>query len=93
MTTVLIRCRVADYDTWKPLYDRAFEATPEVTSFRVWRRQDDPNHVTIVETFESRAVAEAITTSQATQEAMASDGVEMSSVEVDYLDEADAAER
>ena len=93
MTTVLIRCRVADYDAWKPRYDHAFEATPEVLSFRVWRGQDDPNFVTITETFASRAVAEAITTSQATYDAMAKDGVDLSTLQVDYLDEVDSAAR
>jgi hypothetical protein len=87
MTIVLARFQVADYDAFKPGYDRAMATISEIRSHRVWRGQDDPKLVVITETFDSREVAEALWTSQATQDAMASDGIDMSSVQIDYLDE------
>lgn len=90
MTTVLARFRVADYDAFRPGYDRALAAFSEIRSHRVWRGQDDPNLVIITETFDSRDVAEALWASPATQEAMANDGIDMSSLRVDYLDEIDS---
>ncbi len=88
MTTVLARFQVADYDAFRPGYDRAVATISEIGSYRVWRGQDNPNLVVIMETFDSREVAQALWTSQATQDAMASDGIDMSSVQIDYLDEA-----
>ena len=73
MTTVLARFQVADYDAFRPGYDRAVAAFGEIRSHRVWRGQDNPNLVVITETFDSREVAEALWTSQETQDAMASD--------------------
>jgi hypothetical protein len=87
MTTVLARFQVADYDAFRPGYDSAVAAISEIRSYRVWRGQDDPKLVVITETFDSREVAEALWTSQATQDAMARDGIVMSSVQIDYLDE------
>jgi hypothetical protein len=87
MTTVLCYCRVADYDAFRPGYDRAIEATPELRSSMVWRGQDDPNLVVIAETFDSREQAQAVWTSPATQEAMAADGIDMATVQIEYFDE------
>ncbi len=90
MTTVFCRCRVADFEAFRPGYDRAVEVTPELRSYGLWRGQDDPNLVVVVETFDSRAVAEAVWTSPVTQEAMAADGIDMSSVRIEYFDEVDS---
>ncbi len=90
MTTVLARFHVADYDSFRPGYDRALAAFAEIRSYRVWRGQDDPNLVVITETFDSREVAQALWTSQATHDAMVSDGIDMSSLQIDYLDEIDS---
>lgn len=90
MTTVLARFQVADYDAFRPGYDRALAAFSEIRSYRVWRGQDDPNLVVVTETFDSRDVAEALWTSQATQEAMINDGIDMTSLQIDYLDEVDS---
>jgi len=87
MTTMLLTCRVADYETWRPKYDVAIEHTPDVTSWQVWHEQDDPNLVVIVETYESRDVAEQLFASQEIQDLMAADGVDLASVQVRYLDE------
>jgi hypothetical protein len=87
VTTVLARFQVADYDAFRPGYDSAMAAISDIRSYRVWRGQDDPNLVVITETFDSREVAEALWTSQATRDAMTSDGIDMSSLRIDYLDE------
>jgi hypothetical protein len=90
VTTVLCTCRVADYDAFRPGYDRAMNAIPDIRSYRLWRGQDDPNLVVIEETFDSRGIAEAIWTSPETMAAMAADGIDMSSLRIEYLDEVDS---
>ncbi|MGA7212873.1 MAG: hypothetical protein WCE49_03400 [Terrimicrobiaceae bacterium] len=87
MTAVFCYFRVVDYDLWRAGYARAIEATKEVRTFQIWRGQDDPNYVITAETFDSRDVAEAIWTSQKTKDAMEGDGIDMSSVRIEYLDE------
>ena len=90
MTTVLARFQVADYNAFRPGYDRALAAFTEIRSHRVWRGQDDQSLVIITETFDSRDVAEALWSSSATLEAMANDGIDMTSLQIDYLDEIDS---
>jgi quinol monooxygenase YgiN len=90
MTTVLCHCRVADYDAWRPGYDRAVQTTPGVRTYRLWRAQDDPNLVMVEETFDTRAEAEAAWTAAEVQAAMEADGIDMSSVWVEYFDEVDS---
>jgi quinol monooxygenase YgiN len=87
MVTALCRCRVADYDHFRRGYDHAVQVTPGVRSFRLWRAQDDPNLVVIEETFDTREEAEVAWTSPATKAAMAADGIDMSSVWIEYFDE------
>lgn len=87
MTTVLCRCRVADYDAWRPAYDHALQVTPGIRTFRLWRGQDDPNLVMVEETFATREEAQATWTSAETQAAMEADGIDMSSVWIEYFDE------
>jgi len=87
MTTVLCRCRVADYDAWRPRYDHALQVTPGIRTYRIWRGQDDPNVVVVEETFDSREQAQAMWTSPETEAAMIADGVDISTVSVEYFDE------
>jgi hypothetical protein len=89
MTTVLINSRVADYEAWRPAFDRAMEAewTSPIRSYHVWRGQDDLNLVVVAQTFDSREVAEAFANSSVLREAMGRAGVIESSVQIDYLDE------
>ena len=89
-TTVLCRCRVADYEGWRPGYDHAVQVTPGVRSFRLWRGQDDPNLVVVEETFATREEAQAAWTSAEAQAAMEADGVDMSSVWIEYFDEVES---
>jgi hypothetical protein len=88
MTTVFAYHCVADYDFWRAGYARAIAATPEVRSYRIWRGQDDPNYVITAENFDSREVAESVWTSEETKSAMKADGIDMSTVVVEYVDEA-----
>jgi hypothetical protein len=87
MTTVLVLCRVADYDTWRPRYDDSVDMFDQVLTSQVLRGQDDPNLVAVIETFESREIAEALFNDPAVEEAMIKDGVDLSSVRVEYLDD------
>ncbi len=89
MTTALINHRVADYDAWRPEFDRAIRAewAKDIRSHQVWRGQDDPNLVVVVQTFDSREAAEAFANSSVLREAMGRGGVVESSVQIDYLDE------
>jgi quinol monooxygenase YgiN len=89
MVTVLIRCRVADYDFWRPRYNAAVtrDEGRGLLSSQVWRGQDDPNLVVIIETHESRASADALMNNPEIQADMVSDGVDVSSVLLDFLDE------
>jgi hypothetical protein len=92
MTTVLCHCRVADYAVWRRGYDHALKVTPGVRSFRAWRAQDNPSLVMIEETFDTREQAEAAWTSAETRAAMEADGIDMSSLWVDYFDEVGSGE-
>jgi hypothetical protein len=93
MVTMLIRCRVADYDTWRRGYDAAIERDVEVRSFRVWRGIDDPNLLVIEETYESRATAEALLNDPAIAQEMAEHGVDAASLQVDFFDEVASGSR
>jgi quinol monooxygenase YgiN len=90
MTTVLCRCRVADYDAWRPGYDHALQVTPGLRTYRVWRGQDDPNLIVVEETFESREHAQAAWTSPETETGMIADGIDMSTVSIEYFDQVGA---
>ena len=88
MTTVLCTCHVTDYDAFRPGYDKALEVFGEhIRSWRLWRGQDDPNTIVVEEVFESRDLAEAIWTDPKTKAAMEADGIDMSTVQIQYLDE------
>src|ERR1700750_1470752 len=89
-TTVLCRCRVADYEARRAGYDHAVQVRPGVRTFRLWRAHDDPNLVVIEETFDTRDEAQAAWTGAETQAAMEADGVDMSSVWIEYFDEIDS---
>jgi hypothetical protein len=93
MTTLILTCRVADYETWRPLYDDAVAHSPEIRSWRVWHGQDDRNFVVIEETYDSREHAEELLNRPETQQEIASHGVDMSSMQVWFLDEDGAGSR
>jgi len=90
MVTLLIRCRVADYDRWRPGYDAAIARDKEfgLLSSQVWRGQDDPNYIVVLETHESRESAEALMSDPSIQADMVADGVDPASVQLDFLETA-----
>ena len=92
MTAALVYHRVADYDAWKREYDRVIHGplASDLRSHRVWRGQGDRNLVVVAQTFDSRESAEALFTNQAVRDEMANAGVDMSSVQIEYLDEVDS---
>jgi len=87
MTVLLTRCRVADFDAWRPRFDAFASAQPAILSCRIWHGADDPNLVVLMETWDSREAADAILSDPRLQEAMVEDGVDLSSVTLDFLDE------
>jgi quinol monooxygenase YgiN len=89
VTTVLVDHRVADYEAWRPEFDRAMEAewASGIRSYKVLRGQDDPNRVLVLNTLDSREAAEALVNNPALREAMGGAGVDASSVQIEYLDE------
>lgn len=90
MVTVLINHRVADYETWQREYN-AITAGPlgsAVRSHTIWRDLDDPNLVILAETYDSREAAEAAFGHPDLPAAIAKAGVDMSSMQINYLDEA-----
>jgi quinol monooxygenase YgiN len=93
MTTVLVTHRVADYNKWRPEFDKAVRAdwAKGVRSYRVWRGEDDPNLVIVTNTFDSRGEAEAMVKNPMLREAMARGGVDASSVHIDYVTEVASA--
>lgn len=81
MTTAFVYHRVADYFTWRRVFDEVV-GSPH----RVWRGQDDQNLVIVCETYDSREAAEAAF-GPSTLQAMARAGVDASSLRIDYVDE------
>jgi quinol monooxygenase YgiN len=93
MTTVLCLCRVGDFVAWRPQFERDVAAETGVQSYRIWRSQDDPNLVAVIETRESRDAAEAVWSSPQAREAMERHGVDLSSLQIQYFDEVAAETR
>jgi hypothetical protein len=93
MTTLVLSCRVADYDAWRPRYDSAVERITDIRSWRIWRGQDDPKFVVIEETYESREIPERLIASDEMKAEMESDDVDLSSVQVYLLDEVGSGSR
>ena len=78
---------VSDYDRWRAGYAHAV-GDPKLLTWRIWRGQDDPNHVLIEETFDSADYARQVFTSEGTRNAMTNDGVDLATLTLEYLDEA-----
>ena len=96
MVTLLVRCRVADYDAWRAAWIPALQQhydRGEVRSFRLWRGLEDPNLVVVAEVFESREIAEAVMNDPAARQVMAAHGVELSTLQSDLVDEVDSGTR
>jgi hypothetical protein len=94
MTTMIVDHRVEDYDAWRPHFDRSWtqDWTKDVRSCQVWRDGDDPNHIFVANTLDSRA-AEALAGNPQLLEAMAEGGVIPDSVRIAYVEEVGAGTR
>jgi quinol monooxygenase YgiN len=90
MTTAIVLHRVADYDTWRPVYDSLDEvrAAAGVTDQQVLRSQDDPNLVIVRHDFTDRAAAEAFFASPELKQGMTEAGVDTSSLQIHLADPA-----
>jgi quinol monooxygenase YgiN len=84
---VVTRCRVDDFDAWRPKFEAFASTQPAILSHRILRGADDPNQIVLIETWESREAAEALLNHPQLDELMAADGVDISSVTMDVVDE------
>jgi quinol monooxygenase YgiN len=90
MTTAIAVHRVADYDTWRPVYDSLDEARKGagVTYAQVLRSQDDPNLIIVRHDFGDRAAADSFFGSPELKQGMEEAGVDTSSLQVYLTDQA-----
>ena len=86
MTTFFVRHRVADYDSWRTVYDGAGEMqrAAGVTDASVYRDEDDPNVVLVIHRFGSREQGEAFMENPDARAAMEAAGVDPSSIRVEF---------
>jgi hypothetical protein len=77
MGVLIIHHKLADFATWKPVYDGhdAIRKGAGLTKGHVFRGVDDPNMVTIILEFADRAKAEAFSASDNLKNAMKAAGV------------------
>jgi len=79
MTTIFARFRVADYATWRTVYDRVAPTLAQqphsLAASVVYQSEADPNDLTILHEFASSAAAKAFVESVAMRETMAQAGV------------------
>ena len=88
-TIALVRHRVADFDTWKKVYDSfaPIQAEHGVHAHQVLRSIENSNDVTVEHTFDSPEAARAFFARPELKEAMSEAGVNADSVEISYFDE------
>jgi hypothetical protein len=93
-TTVVIRHRIGDFDTWIGVY-RGFAAAQRdggVRSHVALRSLDDPDDILVTHTFDSREAAEAYLADERLRAAMGSATVDDATVSVEFFEEV-ASER
>ena len=90
----LVHHRVADYDTWRKVYDsvRDVQRQGGVRYERVMRVADDPSTVVVVHEFDDRAAAEAFFAQAELKGAMEQAGVEPESFRIEYLEDLGGSE-
>jgi quinol monooxygenase YgiN len=91
MTTVAVRHRVADYDTWKAGYDEHGAVRKEFgcTGDQVLRDASDPNSILVLTSWPSAADAQAFTTDPRLPEVMQKAGV-ISEPRIEIYEETDS---
>jgi quinol monooxygenase YgiN len=89
MTTLIVDHEVADYGTWRHVYDsvEGARARGGVTSHRVLQDANNPNHVVVEHVFPDAAAAAAFLENVELREAMGRGGVVPSSVRAVVLEE------
>jgi quinol monooxygenase YgiN len=90
MTTAIALHRVADYNTWRPVYDSLDDArnAAGVTHQEVLRSQDDPNLVIVRHDFTDRAAAQTFFNSPELKQGMTEAGVDTSTLQIHLTDPA-----
>ena len=88
-TVSIVRHRVADYDSWKQVYDSFADAQRAggVLQHAVMRPADDPAMVVVVHTFDSPEKAHAFFDNAELKDAMGRGGVDASSLQLEFLQE------
>jgi hypothetical protein len=72
---IAINHEVADYDTWKAVFDEYPPSKAGALFHRINRSVDDPNNITVVAGFESAETARGFANDPALKEAMGRAGV------------------
>ena len=74
---IIVQHTVSDYDEWKRVFDEheAVRRQHGATGHQLYRGAVDPNEVTVVTQFPTRAQAEAFATDPSLKEAMERGGV------------------
>lgn len=77
MTRMFARHEVADYDTWRAVYDSLDETRKKMgcVAQSVYQGTDDPRDITVVHDFSSVDAARAFASSSALKDTMAKAGV------------------
>jgi len=90
MTTAIVLHRVADYDTWRRVYDALDDtrAAAGVTRQEVLRSQDDADFVIVRHDFANRAAADAFFGGAELKQAMTEAGVDVSTLQIHLADPA-----
>ena len=91
MTTVAVRHRVADYDTWKAGYDEHDKVRKELgcTGDQVLRDETDPNAILVLTSWPTAADAQAFATDPRLPEVMRNAGV-ISEPRIEIYEESDS---
>ena len=75
MVRMFARHQVADYDTWRKVYDAFDREALGVRAHAVYRNVEDPTDVTVSHDFDDRATAESFMGSDDLRDAMTQAGV------------------
>jgi len=90
---IIVQHKVRDYDTWKPVFDEHGDVRKRhgATGHELYRGLDDPNEITLVNHFPTRAQAEAFAADPSLKEAMELGGV-ISEPRITWAEETEAVD-
>jgi hypothetical protein len=91
-TIAVVRHQVADFDSWKKVYDSfaSVQAEHGVRAHQVLRSIENPNDVTVTHTFDSPEIARDFFALSELKETMSEAGVKADSVQISYFDEVES---